>query len=357
MQKWAERHPRLSAIGGIIMLIAGGLATLQGIWNLFSNEPLFPYIANNIPFWPRVVLLVVFCIITLFGIGLTIKIFQRTNKNIKKQKQGQTTNETKKLDWVTCDKCGFIGVRNIKTRELEEMEDNQRRTGQPVLIRINQLGDKEPRHEKIPECIMQIQDFSINPPLSSHALPLFYMQLPRQCQHFKKWQKGLTPKEHLESLNKINRIEQPIETASQIFNGDMGKHITKIKNVLEIWKQQLSKMIRRRKLVELRTDIEIKMANKNDFWYFLTHCPSVEKEYEELRARREIYTMHLNPFVIHEDGKEIRTEPKKEHIAEQRNYLNEAMQSLIETIDHSLSMSNEYSKRRCPFCPNDMTKG
>lgn len=146
------------------------------------------------------------------------------------------------------------------------------------------------------------------------------------------------------------------ETASQIFDSDLGRHINKIKKVLGTWKQQLSKMIRQRKLVELRTDIEIKMANKNDFWYFLTHCPSVEKEYEELRARREIYTMHLNPFVIHEDGKEIRTEPKKEHIAEQRKYLNEAMQSLIKTIDHSLSMSYEYSKRRCPFCPSDMTK-
>ncbi|GAI35258.1 unnamed protein product, partial [marine sediment metagenome] len=52
-------------------------------------------------------------------------------------KRGQTVNETKALDWITCDKCGFIGVRNIKTRELEEMEDNQRRTGQPILTRIN----------------------------------------------------------------------------------------------------------------------------------------------------------------------------------------------------------------------------
>ena len=62
------------------MLVTGGLATLQGIWNLFSNEPLFPYIAKNIPIWPRVVLLVLFCAVTLFGIIFTIKIFQQTSK-------------------------------------------------------------------------------------------------------------------------------------------------------------------------------------------------------------------------------------------------------------------------------------
>ncbi|MCJ7654888.1 MAG: hypothetical protein MUO97_06240 [Dehalococcoidia bacterium] len=102
----------------------------------------------------------------------------------------------KKRDWVTCDKCGFIGVRNIKTRELEEMEDNQRKTGRLILIPVNPLGDTEPRHEKIPECLMQIQDFAVIPPLSTHSLPLFYMQFPRQCQHFTTWQKGLSPKEH-----------------------------------------------------------------------------------------------------------------------------------------------------------------
>lgn len=82
------------------------------------------------------------------------------------------------------------------------MEDNQRKTGQTVKIRINSLGDTEPRHEEIPECIMQAQDFAALPPLSSHSLPLFYMQFPRQCRHFKKWRKGLTPKEHVENILK-----------------------------------------------------------------------------------------------------------------------------------------------------------
>jgi len=107
-----------------------------------------------------------------------------------------------KKDWVTCDKCGLIGVRNIKARELEEMEDNQRKTGQTEKLRINSLGDIEPQHEKVPECIMQAQDFAAIPFLSTHPSPLFHMQFPRQCQYFMPWQKGFTPKEHHEKIGK-----------------------------------------------------------------------------------------------------------------------------------------------------------
>ena len=165
--------------------------------------------------WSFTLLLVLLAITGLGSIVTGIIWFVQWYKNKPKEKitsmgevgsgqekQGQTVNEIKTLDWVTCDKCGCIGVRNIKTRELEEMEDNQRRTGQPILIRINSLGDTETRHEKIPECIMQAQDFSTIPPLSSHSLPLFYMQLLRQCPQFIEWQKGSSPKEHKEIIDR-----------------------------------------------------------------------------------------------------------------------------------------------------------
>lgn len=109
---------------------------------------------------------------------------------------------TRSQKWVTCDKCGLIGVRNIKTRELEEMEDNQRKTGQIVKIQINSSGDTEPRHEEIPECIMQAQDFAVIPFLSTHSLPLYHMQFPRRCQYFMTWEKGSTPKERKEKIGK-----------------------------------------------------------------------------------------------------------------------------------------------------------
>ena len=62
------------------MLIAAGLASLQGIWNLFTNEPLFPYIAKSVPLWPRVILLAVFCIIAILGIVVVIRVFRYTSK-------------------------------------------------------------------------------------------------------------------------------------------------------------------------------------------------------------------------------------------------------------------------------------
>lgn len=68
------------------MLIGCALATIQGIWNLFSNEPLFPYVAKTVPLWPRVILFLIFCGITIFGIVLLVKVLQRTSKIIQNEK-------------------------------------------------------------------------------------------------------------------------------------------------------------------------------------------------------------------------------------------------------------------------------
>jgi hypothetical protein len=206
---WKKKFPNIPTWLCISYIILG---ILWFFWQIFMDE-LAGLIRDHIPEGGVIMYSIThpYIIMPLLLILVSLYLLWRQYKGKKQLKSTLITDganyEIKNLGWVTCDKCGFIGVRNIKTRELEEMEDNQRRTGQPVLIRINQLGDTEPRHEKIPECIMQMQDFSINPPLSSHALPLFYMQLSRQCQHYKEWQKGLTPKEHL-TLSKTNRIEQ-----------------------------------------------------------------------------------------------------------------------------------------------------
>lgn len=78
--KWLENHPRLSAVVAMTMLVAGGLATIQANWNLFSNEPLFPYLAQTVPLWPRIVLMVVFACLIMFGIILLVKVFRQTAK-------------------------------------------------------------------------------------------------------------------------------------------------------------------------------------------------------------------------------------------------------------------------------------
>ncbi len=189
------------AIGGIILI-----ASVEKVVAIWGG-------------WVLCVLAVIITVIWLITLkrGKSPEQFKEKRLILQEAEiDGQTVNETKALDWVTCDKCGFIGVRNIKTRELEEMEDNQRRTGQPILTRINSLGDTEPRHEKIPECIMQAEDFATLPPLSSQPLPLFYMQLPRQCPKFIKWQKGLSPKEHKEGSAIPDMLKSPRPPELQI---------------------------------------------------------------------------------------------------------------------------------------------
>ncbi len=203
--KQAYRERRWgSFIRYIVLAIIVLLVSFLGLDRLaeWSNRELDERSADMIPFFLRVFAwdlfpVVAWLIILGFAVIGFVILYKRAGGGYYVQEKD--SGDTKPVDsqyWVTCDKCGFIGVRNIKTREFEEMEDNQRRTGQPILTRINSLGDTEPRHEKIPECIMQAEDFATLPPLSSQPLPLFYMQFPRQCQHFIEWQKGLTPKEH-----------------------------------------------------------------------------------------------------------------------------------------------------------------
>lgn len=203
MAKWFKRRLENFLDNAIFALsVAGVYAIIAAI----NSQPLSVIIGVSFAI----------LIIILVAIRLIMTLVKRRQKEKQLIKRGQTVNETKALDWVTCDKCGFIGVRNIKTRELEEVEDNQRNTGQPILTRINSLGDTEPRHEKIPECIMQAEDFATLPPLSSQPLPLFYMQLPRQCPQFTKWQKGLSPKEHKEGSVIPDMLKSPRPPELQI---------------------------------------------------------------------------------------------------------------------------------------------
>ena len=307
-----------------------------------------------------------------FLTGLTYLILIVRRRQDPLTKRGQTVNETKTLDWVTCDKCGLIAVRNIKTRELEEVEDNQRNTGQPILTRINPLGDTEPRHEKIPECIMQAEDFAALPPLSSQTLPLFFMQLPRQCQHFIKWQKGSSPKEQKEIIDRQFRQQstahkedsqslgdgiQPIiiardkqkATSSQIQDVEMGKHRIRIVELLNIWKEQLSLMIKRTELEDFVANIE----SDNEFRAILWHCPSVNKKYIELGLARAVCKAKLNPISV-VNGEEIKRRASKQEVAEDKRWLNGKMQSVVKAIEDSLK-SNEYTGTRCDWCPQDMS--
>ena len=76
LAEWLKRHPRTFAIGSVIVLIPAGLATLEGIWSLFSDEPLFPYIAERFPWWA----FIIFGFIFVFCIVLIVKVYSLIKK-------------------------------------------------------------------------------------------------------------------------------------------------------------------------------------------------------------------------------------------------------------------------------------
>jgi len=87
MQEWARRHPRVYTIGATLVIIASGLATFQGIWNLFSNEPFFPYILARLPHWVQIVLPIIFGSIFIACIVFMVKVYHlsvvyKTNKGL-----------------------------------------------------------------------------------------------------------------------------------------------------------------------------------------------------------------------------------------------------------------------------------
>jgi hypothetical protein len=68
-------------------MAATGLATFQGIWNLFTNEPFIPYIAERLPYWAQIVSPIIFGSIFIASIIFVVKVHQlnvlyKTNKGL-----------------------------------------------------------------------------------------------------------------------------------------------------------------------------------------------------------------------------------------------------------------------------------
>jgi len=56
---------------------------------------------------------------------------------------------------VKCVDCGFLSARNIKTRELEEVERLFREVGSPIWIGTKEDTRGVPVHERMPLCFMR----------------------------------------------------------------------------------------------------------------------------------------------------------------------------------------------------------
>jgi hypothetical protein len=125
---------------------------------------------------------------------------------------------------VKCADCGFLALRNQFTGQLDEGDEDYRRTGMPPLRKkSNQPGG--PRSfldnpydfpfANPPICFVQAfnlgDEFSVEPSQILPEMALDVLKNERDCgerELFTSWQQGFTPKEHREMLDRQRRLQQ-----------------------------------------------------------------------------------------------------------------------------------------------------
>lgn len=121
---------------------------------------------------------------------------------------------------VKCADCGYLTLRNIETRGLDEAEEAFREWGKVVGVKWShpvQVGDtpfytedKLSRyvHQSLPICFARNKDFSsslrelISKNYDADKVVLMVIKTERPCDKFTEWQQGFTPKEHREMLDR-----------------------------------------------------------------------------------------------------------------------------------------------------------
>lgn len=102
---------------------------------------------------------------------------------------------------VKCSECGFLSLRNVTTRELEEVEKEYRESSNPEYSSAGYLAD---RHDNLPVCFAQACDLIAEYAFGDMAKT---MQKERECNSYTKWQQGFSPKEHREMQDRQLMIE------------------------------------------------------------------------------------------------------------------------------------------------------
>ncbi len=109
---------------------------------------------------------------------------------------------------VKCSECGFLAVRNVETRELEEAESVYREFGvSPLMGKME--GHPTDRHSTIPLCIRGYQGLQheITEALASDSRVSQVVHKDRDCELYTEWLLGFSPKEHLEMLDRKWTLE------------------------------------------------------------------------------------------------------------------------------------------------------
>jgi hypothetical protein len=106
-----------------------------------------------------------------------------------------------------CSECGLLAARIKDTREIQEVEQEWRETGEPPLENNHAI------YEYPPFCLMSRAKFgSIPKGLNTSGVlgwdKLFEeFQKERECGDFTRWCQGYSPKEHQEMLEKTQLLK------------------------------------------------------------------------------------------------------------------------------------------------------
>jgi len=115
-----------------------------------------------------------------------------------------------------CVECGFLAVRNIETRSLEEVEFESRRSGDfagryyyiPICFAmVADYGEELKQLRNLPENATRQNEIGeeIWPKWEDLRKTVFSKE--RKCESFTRWQQGFTPKEHMEMINRKEMLE------------------------------------------------------------------------------------------------------------------------------------------------------
>jgi len=108
-----------------------------------------------------------------------------------------------------CSECGFLAVRNTKSRQLEETEQDIRETGVIERLfddseRVHEIGSGYPRYEP-PLCFIGAIDLRTETGKYGEGTQeriKSAINEERECGSFTQWQQGFTPKEHREMIDR-----------------------------------------------------------------------------------------------------------------------------------------------------------
>ena len=115
-----------------------------------------------------------------------------------------------------CAECGFLVARNIRTKEMEEVDSIFREEGLPEIIEwdmSNPIAQPIYRQEMLPLCFARAYDLRAEfkkvagEDDPDHKSVICVINEERQCEPFVEWQQESSPKEHREMLDRQWRLD------------------------------------------------------------------------------------------------------------------------------------------------------